>query len=99
MKCNVCNVHCEYAGFQFNIIQNYILGFYSIKVGTLWTVLYFYCNWQISAQKTRKWEGMGVILLGVERDGIFPQVFHGIEMGREIFFVGVGREMFENPIL
>ncbi len=42
---------------------------------------------------------MGVILLGVERDGIFPQFFNGIEMGREIFFVGVGREMFENPFL
>ncbi len=30
---------------------------------------------------TREWEGMGVILPGVERDGIFPQ-----------FFVGLGRE-------
>ncbi len=45
-------------------------------MGTLWSVLYFYCNWQISAKKkkttTREWEGMGVIFPGVERDGIFP---------------------------
>ncbi len=30
---------------------------------------------------TREWEGMGVILLGVERDGIFPQFFRGIGTG------------------
>ncbi len=32
---------------------------------------------------------MGVILLGVERDGIFPQIFCGIGTGRDFFFVGV----------
>ncbi len=40
---------------------------------------------------------MGVILPGVERDGIFPQFFRGIGMGREIF-VGVRRERFENSL-
>ncbi len=40
---------------------------------------------------------MGVILPGVERDGIFPQFFVGL--GREeIHFVGVGRERFENSL-
>ncbi len=62
--------------------------FYSTnKVGTLWSVLYFYCNWQLSKEKkkkpTREWEGMGVILPGVERDGIFLQFFRGIGTGRD----------------
>ncbi len=34
---------------------------------------------------TREWEGMGVILPGVERDGIFPQFFRGIGTGRDSF--------------
>ncbi len=52
-------------------------------MGTLWSVLYFYCNWQISAEKTttREWEGMGVILPGVDGTGFSPS-----------FFVGFGRE-------
>ncbi len=82
--------HCD--GFQFNIItKNYILGFYSTnKVGTLWSVLYFYCNWQLSAKKkkkttTREWEGMGVILPGVERD--FPPVFSWDWDGKRLKFV------------
>ncbi len=29
------------------------------------------------------WEGMGVILPGVERDGISPQFFRGIGTGRD----------------
>ncbi len=41
---------------------------------------------------------MGVILPEVERDGIFPNLFRGIGMGRYYFFVGVGREKFENPL-
>ncbi len=41
---------------------------------------------------------MGVILPGVERDGIFPQFFRGIGTGRDSFFVGVGRERFENSL-
>ncbi len=61
------------------------MGFYSTnKVGTLWSVLYFYCNWQISAKKTtttREWEGMGVILPGVDGTGFSPS-----------FLVGLGRE-------
>ncbi len=37
---------------------------------------------------------MGVILPVMERDGIFPQFFHGL--GRDdFFFVGVERERFE----
>ncbi len=32
---------------------------------------------------TREWEGMGVILPGVERDGIFLQFFRGIGSGRD----------------
>ncbi len=45
--------HCD--GFQFNIIpKNNILGFYSTnKVGTMWSVLYFYCNWTLSAKKNK----------------------------------------------
>ncbi len=34
---------------------------------------------------TREWEGMGVILPGVERDGIFLQFFRGIGSGRDYF--------------
>ncbi len=92
--------HCD--GFQFNIItKNYILGFYSTnKVGTLWSVLYFYCNWQLSAKKKKKptweWEGMGVILPGVERD--FPPVFSWDWDGKRLIFVGVRRERFENSL-
>ncbi len=32
---------------------------------------------------TREWEGMGVILPGVERDGISPQFSRGIGTGRD----------------
>ncbi len=68
-------------------------------MGTLWSVLYFYCNWQISAKKNKKnYTGVGVILPGVERDGIFPQFFRGIGTGRDYFFVRVGRERFENSL-
>ncbi len=42
---------------------------------------------------------MGVILPGVERDVIFTQFFCGIGTSQDdIFFVGVGRERFENPL-
>ncbi len=41
---------------------------------------------------------MGVILPGLERDRIFSQFFRGIGTGRDFFFVGVGRERFENPL-
>ncbi len=34
----------------------------------------------------REWEGMGVLLPGLERDGIFPQFFHGIGTGRDFFY-------------
>ncbi len=54
--------------------------------------MYFYCNWQISAQKknpTREWEGMGVILPGVDGTGFSPSFFMGL--GREeINFCGSG---------
>ncbi len=33
---------------------------------------------------------MGVILPGVERDGILPQFFRGIGTGKRLIFVGVG---------
>ncbi len=36
-----------------------------------------------------KWEGMGVILLGLGQDGIFPQFFRGIGTGQD-FFCGTG---------
>ncbi len=32
---------------------------------------------------TREWEGMGVILPGVDGTGIFPQFFRGIGSGRD----------------
>ncbi len=61
-------------------------------MGTLWSVLYFYCNWQISAKKkttTREWEGMGVILPGVGGTGFSPSFF--VVLGREeINFCGSG---------
>ncbi len=52
---------------------------------------------------TREWEGMGVIHLGLGRDGISSSCFVGL--GRDgkgfififVFFVGVGRERFESP--
>ncbi len=43
-------------------------------------------------KKTREWEGMGVILPGVE------QFFRRIGTALDIFFVGEGRERFENPL-
>ncbi len=80
---NVCNVLCiSSLSVQYND-QKYILGFYSTKVGMLWSVLYFYCDWQISSRK--KENGNGSILPGLGRD--------------EIFFVGEGRERFENPLV
>ncbi len=42
---------------------------------------------------------MGVILPGVERDGIFPQFFSWDWDGKRFIFVGVGRERFENSLL
>ncbi len=43
-------------------------------------------------KKTREWEGMGVILPGVE------QFFRRIGTALVFFFVGEGRERFENPL-
>ncbi len=73
---------------KFNIItKNEILGFYSTnKLGTLWSVLYFYCNWQLSAKKQKKqqhgsgreWESFFW-----EWNGIFLQFFRGIGTGRD----------------
>ncbi len=42
---------------------------------------------------------MGVILPGVERDGISPPVFSWDRDGKRLIFVGVGRERFENSLL
>ncbi len=41
---------------------------------------------------------MGVILPGVERDGIFPPVFSWDWDGKRFIFVGVGQERFENSL-
>ncbi len=85
--------HCD--GFQFNIIpKNNILGLYSTnKVATLWSVLYFYCNWQLSTKKKktttrecwksffREWNGTGFspsFFVGLGREEIH---FCGSEMG------------------
>ncbi len=90
MKFNLCNTVHNKMAFSSYITKNDILGFYSTnKVGTLWSVLYFYCNWQLSAKTkqktTREWEGMGVILPGVERD--FPPVFSWDWDGKRLKFV------------
>ncbi len=78
--------HCD--GFQFNIItKNYILGFYSTnKVCTLWSVLYFYCNWQLSAKKTKKQQHGS----GREWESFFRE-WNGTGFSPS-FFVGLGRE-------
>ncbi len=53
------------------------MGFYSTnKVGTLWSVLYFY-NTGVG--------GNGSHSSGSGRDGIFPQFFRGIGSGRDEF--------------
>ncbi len=96
MKFNLCNTVHKMAFSSIIITKNDILGFYSTnKVGTLWSVLYFYCNWQ-KKKKPREWEGMGVILPGVERDGINPPVFSWDWDGKRLKFVG--RERFENSL-
>ncbi len=60
------------------------LGFYSTnKVGTLWSVLYFYCNWQLSAKKQNNNTGVG------------GNGSHSSGSGTGFspsFFVGLGRE-------
>ncbi len=63
-----------------------ILGFYSTnKVGTLWSVLYFYCNWQLSAKKKKQQHGSGREWESFFREwnGIFLQFFRGIGTGRD----------------
>ncbi len=91
MKHCLCTVqHCiiRWLSVQYNNKKRHF-GFYSTnKVGTLWSVLYFYCNWQLSKKKkkkTQEWEGMGVILPGVERD--FPPVFSRDWDGKRLKFV------------
>ncbi len=68
------------------------IGGFSTKVGTLWSVLYFYCNWKISAKtkhgSRREWESFF---------WDFPQIFQLDWDGMRFFFVGVGQERFENP--
>ncbi len=88
MKLNLCNTVHKMNKIQFNIItKNDILGFYSTnKVGTLWSVLYFYCNWQLSKKKKKKnqhgsgreWESFFR-----EWNRIFLQFFRGIGTGRD----------------
>ncbi len=70
-------------------------------MGTLWSVLYFYCNWQIPAPKKIKTQhGSGREWESFFRDwngtGFSPSFFVGL--GWDFFFVGVGRERFENPL-
>ncbi len=76
------------------------MGFYSTKVGTLWSELYFDCNWQISAKKKKKHNtgvgGSHSSGSGTGRD--FPPVFSWDWDGKRLFFVGVGRERFENSL-
>ncbi len=80
------------------------MGFYSTnvnKVGTLWSVLYFYCNWQISAGKKNNNTGVGgngSHSSGSGRDRDFPPVFSWDWVGKRLIFVGVGRERFENSL-
>ncbi len=80
-------LYTSWLSVQYNNKKLHVGFFFSTKVGTLWSVLYFYCNWQISAKKkkTREWEGMGVILLGFSpnfsvglgRDEIFLWAWDG----------------------
>ncbi len=67
-------------------------------MGTLWSVLYLYCNWQISAKKKhgseREWESFFREWTG--RD--IPPVFSWDWDGKRYIFVGVGRERFENSL-
>ncbi len=68
------------------ITKNDILGFYSTnKVGTLWSVLYFYCNWQLSKKKKKQQHGSGREWESFFREwnGIFPQFFRGIGTGKD----------------
>ncbi len=82
----------------FNDKKN-ILVFYSTKVGKLWSVVYFYCNWQISAPPKngsgREWESFFRELNGTE---FSPNFFLWDWDGTRFFFVGVGRERFENQL-
>ncbi len=76
----------EIQSVQHCATKNYILGFYSTnKVGTLWSVLYFYCNWQLSAKKKKKKNNTGVGVNGSHSSG------SGTGFSPS-FFVGLGRE-------
>ncbi len=57
--------------------KKYILGFYSTKVGTLWSVICFYCNWQISAKKIKITVvgGNGILLLADGLDAMMLFLF------------------------
>ncbi len=71
------------------------MDFYSTKVGTLWSVLYFYCNWQVPAKKKKKTQhGSGREWESFFRDwngmGFSPSFFRGIGTGQD-FFLWDGR--------
>ncbi len=82
--------HCVNDGFQLNIItKNYIWGFYSTnKVGTLWSVLYFYCNWQLSKKNNNTGVGgNGSHSFGSGTGRDFPPVFSWDCDGKRLKFV------------
>ncbi len=90
MKFYLCNTVHKMA-FSSIITKNDILGFYSTnKVGTLWSVLYFYCNWQLSTKKKKKntevgGNGSHSSGSGTGRD--FPPVFSWDWDGKRLKFV------------
>ncbi len=63
----------------------------ALAAGLRWARCDLYCIFNVTdrflppPKKTRELEGMGVILLGLEQDGIFPQCFRGIGTGRDSF--------------
>ncbi len=98
MKLNVCamhTVHClRWLSIQYNNKNTTFWIFSQLR----WARCDLYCIFtetdrfrpKKKKNTTREWEGMGVIVLGLEQDEIFPQFFRGIGTGTS-FFLWDGR--------
>ncbi len=65
---------------QYNNKKQHFGVLFNYKVGTLWSVLYVYCNWRYRQKKKKKKHGSGREWESFFREwnGIFPSFFVGL---------------------
>ncbi len=89
--------HCRYAGFQFNIIKNYMLGVFQLRLARCDLYYIFTVTDRFRPKQNTGVGGNGSHSSGSGTAWDFPQIFQLDWDGMRFCFVGVGQERFENP--